>query len=138
MKSFECFSGIGSDFVQPSSIKVTLGQHDLTQSSGKAYEMSITDIIVHPEYKCSKPKNDLAIIHLEKPIGWSEFVTPACLPTSIGESGYNRFDNVLATVAGWGWTNELSNKGKWGLFVVMLLTFDYVKVEEQKFCEKQT
>lgn len=111
-RSVLCCSGIGTDFVQPSSIKVTLGQHDLTQTTGRAYEMSITSISIHPGYKCSKPRNDIAIIHLEEHIGWSEFVTPACLPTSSDQTGYRKFDNVLATVAGWGWTNEQSGKGK--------------------------
>lgn len=105
-------SGIGTNFLQPSSIKVTLGQHDLTQTSTKAYEMSITQITVHPDYKCSKPRNDIAIIHLTEALDWSDLVLPACLPTSFGENGYNRFDNVLATVAGWGWTNEQGSKGK--------------------------
>lgn len=113
---FDSFSGIGSDLVHASSLKVTIGQHDLTQTSSKAYEMSITEIRVHPDYKCGKPRNDIAIIHLTEPINWSEFVLPACLPTSSGENGYNRFDNVLATVAGWGWTNEQSSKGRCALF----------------------
>lgn len=73
--------------------------------------MSIKEITVHPGYKCNKPRNDLAIIHLAEAINWSEFVSPACLPTSSEEAGYSRFENVLATVAGWGWTNEQTNKG---------------------------
>lgn len=105
------FSGIGSDILHPSSLRVTLGQHDLTQNSDQAFEMTITQISVHPDYKCGKPKNDIAIMHLTEPINWSEFVSPACLPTSSGEIGYSRFDNVLATVAGWGWTNEHTSKG---------------------------
>lgn len=106
------FSGIGGEFLQPSSIKITFGQHDLTQSSNRAYEISVNSITVHPEYICNKPRNDLAIITIERNIAWSEWVSPACLPTSFGELGYSRFDNILATVAGWGWTNEHSSKGE--------------------------
>lgn len=74
--------------------------------------MSVELITVHPEYICNKPRNDIAIIQVEKIITWSEGVRPACLPTSFGEVGYERFDSKLATVAGWGWTNENSNKGR--------------------------
>lgn len=132
---FVC-SGIGTNFLQPSSIKVTLGQHDLTQTSTKAYEMSITGITVHPDYKCSKPRNDIAIIHLAEALDWSDFVSPACLPTSFGENGYNRFENVLATVAGWGWTNEQSSKGQCKRFLNVCFIWWFLKVVEQRCCRR--
>lgn len=67
--------------------------------------------MLHPEYVCNKVKHDIAVLVLEKSLEWSEYVSPACLPTAPGEIGYQNFDNNLATVAGWGWTNEHSNKG---------------------------
>ncbi|KAF2905775.1 hypothetical protein ILUMI_00397 [Ignelater luminosus] len=90
---------------------VTLGQHDLTQSSPTKYEVSVESITTHPEYVCRKVKNDLAILKLDSDLQWSEFARPACLPASSGANGYTNFANVLATVAGWGWTNEDSQKG---------------------------
>lgn len=104
-------SGIGTDILNPNSIKVTLGQHNLSEKSKNSYEMNIKEITVHPEYKCTKPRNDIALLELNDPLEWSEFVSPVCLPIEFGKSGYQKFENVLATVAGWGWTSENSKNG---------------------------
>lgn len=50
-------------------------------------------------------------MELDKPLQWSKHVLPACLPTSFDEIGYIKYENILATVAGWGWTNENNKKG---------------------------
>lgn len=50
-------------------------------------------------------------MELEKPLQWSSHVSPACLPTGFDEIGYIKYENILATVAGWGWTNENNKKG---------------------------
>lgn len=106
-----CYSGIGDDILQPSNIRITLGQYDLRDAPENSYEMPVKAITTHPEYSCRKARNDIALLELAAKLQWSDFVLPACLPTAFGESGYSRFDNILATVAGWGWTNENTQKG---------------------------
>lgn len=104
-------SGIGTDILKPTNIKVTLSQHDLTNKENGAYEMPIKSITVHPEYICNKPKDDIAILELDGNLQWSDSVSPACLPIASSDDGYQAIDDGLATVAGWGWTNEDSGKG---------------------------
>ncbi|KAK9885755.1 hypothetical protein WA026_013626 [Henosepilachna vigintioctopunctata] len=104
-------TGIGLDLLKASNIKVTLAQHDLSQKNEHAYERSIKTVTVHPNYVCNKPTNDIAILELEEKLEWSDSVSPACLPVSTGEIGDSYFENELATVAGWGWTNELTSIG---------------------------
>lgn len=104
-------SGIDSDFLEPSSIKITIGQHDLTKTNTYAYETSVKTITIHPEYSCTRAKNDIAILELVKPLVWSNYALPACLANGLGEIGYTNYENILATVAGWGWTNENNKKG---------------------------
>lgn len=84
----------------------------MTNKSDIAYEIGIKLITIHPKYSCKKASNDIAILELDNEIQWSESVSPACLPVSYGENGYQHFENTLATVAGWGWTNENSKNGK--------------------------
>lgn len=101
----------GTNLIKAQQLRITLGQHDLTKHSN-SYEMQIKDITMHPLYRCDRVSHDLAIMELVKSIQWSDNVLPACLPNGFGETGYNRFDNSIATVAGWGWLNENSQKGK--------------------------
>ncbi|KAJ8946976.1 hypothetical protein NQ318_015914 [Aromia moschata] len=103
-------TGIGPEILQPNSLKVTMSQHDLTQKNADAYQMSIKDVRVHPGYTCNKPKDDIAILELDNELKWSETVLPACLPVAASHGQYSKFDNVLATVAGWGWTSEDKSK----------------------------
>ncbi|XP_017781229.1 PREDICTED: trypsin-1-like [Nicrophorus vespilloides] len=103
-------SGVGNDILKPASIKVSLGQYDLRKESD-AYEMTVSTITAHPEYKCNKVKSDIAILKLDQPISWTSKVLPACLPLGSDDLAYRKYENILATVAGWGWTNENSSKG---------------------------
>lgn len=106
------FSGSGR-FITPNQIRVTIGEHDLTkEESPRSLEMDIRSISMHPEYRCESVKHDLAILEIAGTLEWSTAVQPVCLPSGIGESDYNRFDDNLATVAGWGWLNEDRKKGK--------------------------
>lgn len=89
-----------------------MGQYDLTKDEyPNSYEMEIKTITMHPEYRCNKVSHDIAVLELSKSLEWSDRVLPACLPNALGEAGYDRYDNHLAIVAGWGWVNEDSKKG---------------------------
>ncbi|KAL1502299.1 hypothetical protein ABEB36_007465 [Hypothenemus hampei] len=104
-------TGIGNDHLKPGNLKITISQHDLSQTNSEAYEMSVKSVIVHPEYMCNKVKNDIAIVELHDEVKWTENVSPACLPANNKEKFNILSDNFKATVAGWGWTNENKNKG---------------------------
>ncbi|KAJ8969697.1 hypothetical protein NQ317_004130 [Molorchus minor] len=104
-------TGIGAEILSPQSIKITMSQHDLTQKDSDSYQVSVKTISVHPGYTCKKPKDDIAILELENELKWSETVKPACLPFGSNHNLHSTFDNILATVAGWGWTNENNSKG---------------------------
>nr|XP_023013489.1 trypsin-1 [Leptinotarsa decemlineata] len=101
-------TGIEDDVLKPASIKVTMSQHDLTHKNTDAYQMDVKTITIHPGYICTRPKDDIALLELQNTIHWSESVLPACLPVAASQRDS---ENILATVAGWGWTNEDSSKG---------------------------
>lgn len=106
------FRGIGQDLLRPDNIKVTVSQYDLSIKDSDAYQMSVKNINIHPGYICKKTKDDIAILELDGKLVWSESVLPACLPFGESHNGYSTYENILATVAGWGWTNENSNIGR--------------------------
>ena len=95
---------------------MTVGQHDLKDdsSAGKAVKgaklkaFNVKAVIMHPTYVSRQVKDDIALINLDGDVEWSESVRPACLPKSIESS----FSGRLATVAGWGWTDEVKNGNK--------------------------
>lgn len=119
--------------MQPAHIKVTIAQHDLTEKSSDAYEMTLKSIAIHPDYNCGKAKNDIALLELNHALKWSDSVSPACLPSSSAENdNVVPLDNVLATVAGWGWTHEDSSKGG----RAKILQKARVNVIETQVCQK--
>ena len=71
--------------------------------------IKVTEIIVHPTYSSSaKVISDIALMRLKEEVEWNDLTQPACLPNPDGDS----FSGHMATVAGWGWTNEVKNGKK--------------------------
>ena len=62
----------------------------------------VSRVVVHPSYSATGTHNDIALVHLQQEVEWSDFVQPACLPTP----GPDTFTGMQATVAGWGNTQE--------------------------------
>lgn len=101
-----------NELIRPTTIRVTLGEHDLTKPEVPvSRELRIELIIPHPLHKCGKPRDDLALIRLAEDVTWSEVVAPACLPDGPSGKSYSDYAGTPATVAGWGWLNEDSSKG---------------------------
>lgn len=69
--------------------------------------LRVSRIVKHPSYNpaLSKVVDDIALIELEQEAEWNDLVQPTCLPNPDRES----FTGMMATVAGWGFTNELKN-----------------------------
>ncbi|KAJ8684425.1 hypothetical protein QAD02_020217 [Eretmocerus hayati] len=58
-------------------------------------------IILHPEYVDSGFINDISLLRLERPVSFSDYVRPVCLPSSEPKSGRS------CTVTGWGQLFEI-------------------------------
>jgi len=59
----------------------------------------VVDIFRHPDYKPPAKYNDIALLKLDRPVEFNEFIRPACLYTS----DTFEFDKTVAT--GWGKTD---------------------------------
>ena len=62
------------------------------------------DITIHPNFNIATFANDFAIIKLATPVTFSDRIAPICLPTASTD-----YDDVLATLTGWGSDTLLGN-----------------------------
>ncbi|KAG8247486.1 hypothetical protein J6590_059921 [Homalodisca vitripennis] len=88
-----------------SSLRVTLGEHDLRQRG--EHDLPVSRVILHPRFRCGQYGDDIALVELGSEVPWSVGVLPACFPLPGVALGHQA--DVM--VAGWGWTEESSSKG---------------------------
>ncbi|XP_046144414.1 transmembrane protease serine 4-like [Osmia bicornis bicornis] len=97
--------------VPAGQLRVSLGEYNLKEPEVPASkEERVASIILHPDHKCGKYVDDIALLELARPISWSESVKPACLPVATGKPGYSAFGGEFAKAAGWGWYGEDRSK----------------------------
>ena len=89
-----------SSYRNPPTI-ARLGDINLKVSSYgvRPVNYSVVDIFCHPDYKPPAKYNDIALLKLDRPVEFNEFIRPACLYTS----DTFEFDKTVAT--GWGKTD---------------------------------
>lgn len=88
----------------PSDIKILIGTNDKTGEGG--LYVSCDRIIIHPNYNETSFDNDIALLHLSKPINFSKSVDYIKLNT-LTEFNNPKVDVLLT---GWGVTNYPTNK----------------------------
>ena len=72
-------------------------------------EVNVRQTFIHPSYDTAKKiEHDIALVQLDEEVGWNDRIQPACLPNPDKDS----FSGILATVAGWGWSDEVKNGGQ--------------------------
>ncbi|XP_037956953.1 transmembrane protease serine 9-like, partial [Teleopsis dalmanni] len=105
-------------FVKPSQINGVVGLHSISEYTNgitiatdatTPIQIDFKKIITHPEYICTKVKNDIALLEIVKPIKFTPYIQPICLNA---KTGSNNYENEVATVSGWGWTNENQSIGE--------------------------
>ncbi|BFZ16373.1 hypothetical protein BsWGS_19412 [Bradybaena similaris] len=98
LSAAHCFVG-----KSPSSFRVTVGDHDVTQEDEGEQEFNISKIIIHENFNKAKYDYDIALVKIQpgrngRGIHFNSVVQPICLPT--------RADNPRSgtdiMVAGWG------------------------------------
>jgi len=88
-----------------SSIKAVIGEHNIEQdweTSADEQSIQVEDIISRSDYNENTIENDIAILKLSQDVTFSDYVVPACLPSSSS----NSYTGQSATVSGWGTTSE--------------------------------
>ncbi|CAH0725548.1 unnamed protein product, partial [Brenthis ino] len=94
-----CVCSVFDEFYKTKQLTVVVGYTDISASDKNE---KLTKIIPHPEYRCKKKTNDVALLKTARQFQWSDELRPACLPLPLSSD----FSGRIATVAGWGFTNE--------------------------------
>nr|XP_029707526.1 trypsin-1-like [Aedes albopictus] len=103
--------------IRPSQIKAIVGLYKISEFNrnqidndvGNSYEMTIQAIIFHPEYACSQPYNDIALMEASKLIYFDQHVRPICIASKHDSSAL--VEGTTAIVSGWGWNQESQKDG---------------------------
>uniref|UniRef100_A0A8C3KHB0 Enteropeptidase n=1 Tax=Calidris pygmaea TaxID=425635 RepID=A0A8C3KHB0_9CHAR len=85
--------------LKPSQWKAVLGlydQSDLTQSS--TVVRNINQIVINPHYMKHTKNNDIALMHLQYKVQYTDYIQPICLP----EKNQQFLPGINCSIAGWG------------------------------------
>uniref|UniRef100_A0AAY4EWA7 Coagulation factor VII n=1 Tax=Denticeps clupeoides TaxID=299321 RepID=A0AAY4EWA7_9TELE len=81
------------------------GEHDRSASEGTEQTIEVDEIINHPDYVPATADNDIALLRLRRPIAFSNYAVPVCLPTrDVAER--ELWAIHYHTVSGWGRRSE--------------------------------
>ncbi|XP_057163092.1 coagulation factor VII isoform X2 [Ursus arctos] len=112
------------------NLTVVLGEHNLSEDEGEEQERHVTRVIIPNKYIPRKTNHDIALLHLSRPVTFTDHVVPLCLP----EKAFS--ERTLAsvrfsTVSGWG---QLLDRGATAL---QLMAIDVPRVMTQD-CQRQS
>ncbi|OCT75682.1 hypothetical protein XELAEV_18030866mg [Xenopus laevis] len=83
-------------------VRIVLGANDMRQLGPEVQIRTIGKWIQHEDFDNGTNKNDIALIQLNEPVEFSDYIQPACLPPESSKV-YNMDD---CYVAGWGVLEE--------------------------------
>ncbi|XP_043975429.1 ST14 transmembrane serine protease matriptase a [Gambusia affinis] len=89
-------------FGEPAKWEVYLGLHDQRKIESYVVKRKLKQIIPHPYYNPNTFDNDIALMELDTPIEYSDYIQPICLPTS----DYKVPAGQNVWITGWGATRE--------------------------------
>ncbi|KAG7312065.1 hypothetical protein JYU34_001514 [Plutella xylostella] len=99
-----CVCSVFDEFYKAKQLSVVVGATDI---ASKDDNEPVSHILPHPDYRCNRKTNDVALLKTTRLLKWSSNLRPACLPQPVAPD----FTGTLATVAGWGFTHEDRAKG---------------------------
>ena len=85
----------------PERLTVVVGDHDRSKDEGTEQTIKVKNVILHPLYGQNRQMfidGDYAILKLDKPVKFSKYVNPICLPNNPDKN----FNFVQARVSGYG------------------------------------
>lgn len=93
----------------PADYRVLLGSTQLYQHGQHAREVSLSRIIMHPDFEKLHPfGSDITMLQLHAPVNFTSYIAPACLPSP----GMQLSGNLSCWITGWGMLTE-DREGVW-------------------------
>eukprot|EP00057_Strongylocentrotus_purpuratus_P013244 XP_011667718.1 PREDICTED: coagulation factor X [Strongylocentrotus purpuratus] len=91
---------------------IRLGEHDIEAISDNERTFRAEQIIKHPNFNEQTYDSDIALIKLQQPVTYTDYIIPLCLPSEL------RADELLKAetrgfVTGWGNTEEAGDYSRY-------------------------
>ncbi|XP_076332019.1 trypsin-1-like [Tachypleus tridentatus] len=83
------------------NFSILLGQNHIETQDSKKQEIFLESLITHENFEPLRFENDLAILKLERPVEYSDSISPVCLPYNLSTKN---IDAKTAYITGWGQT----------------------------------
>ncbi|XP_044525259.1 coagulation factor VII [Gracilinanus agilis] len=109
-----CFDKLSLGFW--SRITVVLGEHRIDKDEGTEQKRKVADIIIHEQYVRQKINHDIALVRLQNPVNFTDYVVPLCLPERTFSEDHLAFIR-FSSVSGWG---QLLDRGATSLELMMI------------------
>ncbi|XP_007502980.2 transmembrane protease serine 12-like isoform X3 [Monodelphis domestica] len=91
-------------FGEPQFWIAVIGINNILKPHLKRKEIKIDTIIIHPEFKHITFENDVALVHLKRPVTFNNLVQPICLPVLYGIPKIT--ETTRCFISGWGKRTE--------------------------------
>uniref|UniRef100_A0A672KKP6 Coagulation factor VII-like n=1 Tax=Sinocyclocheilus grahami TaxID=75366 RepID=A0A672KKP6_SINGR len=86
-------------------LKIVAGEHNIEVDEGTEQVIQVEQMLMHPGYVSKTSDNDIALLYLHKPIVYSAYAVPVCLP--LRDMAERELWAVSKhTVSGWGKRSE--------------------------------
>ncbi|XP_030008970.1 ST14 transmembrane serine protease matriptase a isoform X1 [Sphaeramia orbicularis] len=112
-------------FSQPGTWEAYLGLHTQRKIESMVVKRNLKQIIPHPYYNAYTYDNDIALMELDSPVTYSDYIRPICLPSP--QHDFPAGHTVWIT--GWGATRE-------GGFAATVLQKAQVRIINYNTCNK--
>lgn len=100
-----------SNHIRDTNATIIVAAHNRLREEPEQFRVWSKNIIIHPEYIAALLRNDVALIRLNLPLTWNQFVKPVLLPRATQQS--LSFDGELGTISGWGrFSDDISHSSE--------------------------
>ncbi|KAM9790666.1 vitamin K-dependent protein C [Syngnathus typhle] len=98
--------------------RVRLGDYERFRDEGTEVMLKVSNAVPHPDYDSTTVDNDIALLRLESPAPFSDYILPACLPgRGLAERVLHR-NGTETVVTGWGKESQESQRFSSALNVI--------------------
>ncbi|NXK27047.1 ENTK Enteropeptidase, partial [Arenaria interpres] len=84
--------------LKPSQWKAVLGLYDQSDMTSSTVVRNINQIVINPHYMKRTKNSDIALMHLQYKVQYTDYIQPICLP----EKNQQFLPGINCSIAGWG------------------------------------
>ncbi|XP_028329129.1 vitamin K-dependent protein C [Gouania willdenowi] len=82
--------------------RVRMGDYERLRDEGTEVTLKVDKTFPHPNFQSQTVENDIALLHLETPAPFSDYIVPVCLPGREMAERVLHLNGTVTVVTGWG------------------------------------